>query len=74
MEPKDVPEVGSGEGQLLMSEEATVSGAVTISPTDVDGNSVTLINDSEQVCKAGLEVKEEDRTAGLLVIFMEIKS
>lgn len=46
VEPKDVPEVGSG--QLLMSEEATVSGAVTISPTDMDGNSVTLINDSEQ--------------------------
>ena len=37
------------EGQLLVSEEATASGAVTISPTDMDGNAVTLTNDSEQV-------------------------
>ncbi|XP_056134043.1 lamin-B2 [Lampris incognitus] len=35
-------------GQLLVSEEATASGAVTISPTDMDGNFVTLTNDSEQ--------------------------
>ncbi|XP_068563860.1 lamin-B2 [Cebidichthys violaceus] len=42
-EAKDVP-----EGQLLVSEEATASGAVTISPTDMDGNAVTLTNDSAQ--------------------------
>lgn len=58
MEAKDVPEVGRGEEQLLVSEEATASGAVTISPTDMDGNAVTLINDTEQVCKTGeLQVK-----------------
>ncbi|XP_063747119.1 LOW QUALITY PROTEIN: lamin-B2 [Eleginops maclovinus] len=38
----------SEAGQLLVSEEATASGAVTISPTDMDGNAVTLTNDSEQ--------------------------
>ncbi|KAI3368422.1 hypothetical protein L3Q82_025374 [Scortum barcoo] len=48
VEAKDVPEVGRGEGQLLVSEEATASGAVTISPTDMDGNAVTLTNDTEQ--------------------------
>lgn len=42
-EGMDVP-----EGQLLVSEEATASGAVTISPTDMDGNAVTLTNDSAQ--------------------------
>ncbi|KAK9519977.1 hypothetical protein VZT92_022666 [Zoarces viviparus] len=42
-EAMDVP-----EGQLLVSEEATASGAVTISPTDMDGNAVTLTNDSAQ--------------------------
>ncbi|XP_070765663.1 lamin-B2 isoform X1 [Enoplosus armatus] len=47
VEAKDVPEMG-GEGQLLVSEEATASGAVTISPTDMDGNAVTLTNDTEQ--------------------------
>lgn len=51
MEAKDVSEVDIGEGQLLVSEEATASGAVTISPTDMDGNAVTLTNDTEQVCK-----------------------
>lgn len=51
MEAKDVPEVEIGEGQLLVSEEATASGAVTISPTDMDGNAVTLTNETEQVCK-----------------------
>ncbi|CAL8307196.1 unnamed protein product [Lota lota] len=35
-------------GQLLVSEEATASGAVTILPTDMDGNAVTLANDTEQ--------------------------
>uniref|UniRef100_A0A7N6ABS5 Lamin B2 n=1 Tax=Anabas testudineus TaxID=64144 RepID=A0A7N6ABS5_ANATE len=47
VEAKDVPE-GRGEGQLLVSEEATASGAVTISPTDMDGNAVTLTNDTDQ--------------------------
>lgn len=51
VEAKDVPE-GRGEEQLLVSEEATASGAVTISPTDMDGNAVTLTNDTEQVCKS----------------------
>ncbi|KAM9385183.1 lamin-B2 [Pholidichthys leucotaenia] len=37
-----------GEGQLLVSEEASASGPVTISPTDMDGNAVTLNNDTEQ--------------------------
>ncbi|XP_013872884.1 lamin-B2 [Austrofundulus limnaeus] len=37
-----------GKEQLLVSEEATASGAVTISPTDMDGNAVTLTNDTEQ--------------------------
>lgn len=40
--------VGAGEGQLLVSEEATASGPVSISPTDMDGNAVTLANDTEQ--------------------------
>ncbi|XP_010739626.1 lamin-B2 [Larimichthys crocea] len=48
VEAKDVSEVDIGEGQLLVSEEATASGAVTISPTDMDGNAVTLTNDTEQ--------------------------
>uniref|UniRef100_A0A671Y203 Lamin B2 n=1 Tax=Sparus aurata TaxID=8175 RepID=A0A671Y203_SPAAU len=48
VEAKDVPEVEIGEGQLLVSEEATASGAVTISPTDMDGNAVTLTNETEQ--------------------------
>ncbi|XP_033996651.1 lamin-B2 [Trematomus bernacchii] len=47
IEAADVSEAGI-EGQLLVSEEATASGAVTISPTDMDGNAVTLTNDSEQ--------------------------
>lgn len=34
-----------------MSEEATASGAVTISPTDMNGNAVTLTNDTAQVRK-----------------------
>lgn len=48
VEAKDFPQVG-GEGKLLVSEEATASGAVTISPTDMTGNGVTLTNDAEQV-------------------------
>lgn len=51
VETKDLPEVG-GEGKLLVSEEATASGAVTIAPTDMNGNGVTLTNDTEGVCKA----------------------
>lgn len=50
METKDLPEVG-GEGKLLVSEEATASGVVTISPTDMSGNAVALSNDTEQVSK-----------------------
>lgn len=49
-EVREMPEIGRGEEQLLVSEEATATGAVTISPTDMDGNAVTLINDTEQVC------------------------
>lgn len=45
----DLPEMG-GEGKLLVSEEATASGAVTIAPTDMNGNAVTLTNDTEGVC------------------------
>ncbi|XP_040896162.1 lamin-B2 [Toxotes jaculatrix] len=48
VEAQDAPEAGRGEGQLLVSEEATASGAVTIAPTDMDGNAVTLTNDTEQ--------------------------
>ncbi|KAG7228812.1 hypothetical protein INR49_008590 [Caranx melampygus] len=48
VEAADMPEVGRGEEQLLVSEEATASGAVTISPTDMDGNAVTLTNETEQ--------------------------
>ncbi|XP_020502575.1 lamin-B2 [Labrus bergylta] len=48
VEAQDVSEGGRGEGQLLVSEEATASGAVTISPTDMDGNAVTLTNDTDQ--------------------------
>uniref|UniRef100_A0A672YVF6 Lamin-B2-like n=1 Tax=Sphaeramia orbicularis TaxID=375764 RepID=A0A672YVF6_9TELE len=48
MEAKDAAEVGTGAEQVLVSEEATASGAVTISPTDMDGNAVTLTNDTEQ--------------------------
>uniref|UniRef100_A0A3Q1CMQ1 Lamin B2 n=1 Tax=Amphiprion ocellaris TaxID=80972 RepID=A0A3Q1CMQ1_AMPOC len=47
VEAKDVTEM-EREGQLLVSEEATASGAITISPTDMDGNAVTLTNDTEQ--------------------------
>uniref|UniRef100_A0A3B3ZH82 Uncharacterized protein n=1 Tax=Periophthalmus magnuspinnatus TaxID=409849 RepID=A0A3B3ZH82_9GOBI len=35
-------------GELLLSEESTASGVVSISPTDMDGNAVTLSNASEQ--------------------------
>lgn len=50
IEAQDVSEVERGEGQLLVSEEATASGGVSISPTDMDGNAVTLTNENEQVC------------------------
>ncbi|XP_028299958.1 lamin-B2 [Gouania willdenowi] len=48
VEAKDVAEIDLDEGQLLVSEEATSSGAVSISPTDMDGNAVTLNNDTDQ--------------------------
>ncbi|KAM6921085.1 lamin-B2 [Xenentodon cancila] len=48
VEAQDVMEMGRGGEQLLVSEEATASGAVNISPTDMDGNAVTLTNDTEQ--------------------------
>lgn len=44
-------EVG-GEEKLLVSEEATASGAVTIAPTDMSGNAIKLLNDTEKVCCA----------------------
>lgn len=34
--------------ELLLSEESSASGGVAISPTDMDGNAVTLSNDSQQ--------------------------
>ncbi|KAM9772709.1 lamin-B2-like isoform X2 [Syngnathus typhle] len=37
-----------GEELLLASEEDAASGGVSISPTDMDGNKVTLANDTEQ--------------------------
>uniref|UniRef100_A0A8C6UQ12 Lamin B2 n=1 Tax=Neogobius melanostomus TaxID=47308 RepID=A0A8C6UQ12_9GOBI len=43
---------GSAEelrSELLLSEESSCSGAVEISPTDMDGNAVTLSNLSQQV-------------------------
>ncbi|XP_047231134.1 lamin-B2 [Girardinichthys multiradiatus] len=48
VESQDLSKMGKGEEQLLVSEEATANGAVTISPTDMDGNAVTLNNESEQ--------------------------
>ncbi|XP_061680142.1 lamin-B2 [Syngnathoides biaculeatus] len=44
----DPPGAGRGEELMLATEEDTVSGAVSISPTDMDGNSVTLANETEQ--------------------------
>ncbi|XP_049576885.1 lamin-B2 [Syngnathus scovelli] len=41
-------DLGRGEELLLASEEDAASGGVSISPTDMDGNSVTLANDTEQ--------------------------
>ncbi|KAM9831557.1 lamin-B2 [Neosynchiropus ocellatus] len=37
-----------GRDELLVSEEATASGSVSISPTDMDGNAVTLANETDQ--------------------------
>uniref|UniRef100_A0A1A8GAZ4 Lamin B2 n=1 Tax=Nothobranchius korthausae TaxID=1143690 RepID=A0A1A8GAZ4_9TELE len=45
---QEVSQMGRGEEQLMVSEESTASGAITISPTDMDGNAVTLNNDTEQ--------------------------
>ncbi|XP_061834444.1 lamin-B2 [Nerophis lumbriciformis] len=47
VEAGDLSDIGLGKEQLLLSEEATASGAITISPTDMDGNAVTLANDTE---------------------------
>ncbi|KAF6728702.1 Lamin-B2 [Oryzias melastigma] len=41
-------EAGQAEEQLLVSEEATSTGSVSICPTDMDGNSVKLTNDTDQ--------------------------
>lgn len=49
VESGDVSEVVSGGEQLLVSEDDMASGAVSISPTDMDGNAVTLTNATEQV-------------------------
>ncbi|KAM9761484.1 lamin-B2 isoform 1-T1 [Menidia menidia] len=46
VEAQEVSEMGSEE--LLVSEEASASGAVSIAPTDMDGNAVTLSNEAEQ--------------------------
>ncbi|XP_015253805.1 PREDICTED: lamin-B2 [Cyprinodon variegatus] len=46
-EEAELLEMARGE-ELLVSEEATASGAVTISPTDMDGNAVTLNNESQK--------------------------
>lgn len=48
VEAQDVSEVERGEGQLLVSEEATASAGVSISPTDMEGKAVTLVNENEQ--------------------------
>uniref|UniRef100_A0A8D3DA53 Lamin-B2 n=1 Tax=Scophthalmus maximus TaxID=52904 RepID=A0A8D3DA53_SCOMX len=40
-----------GRSSCWCRRRPTASGAVTISPTDMDGNAVTLTNDTEQVCK-----------------------
>ncbi|XP_061744746.1 lamin-B2 [Nerophis ophidion] len=47
VEAGDLPDIELGKEQLLLSEEATASGAISISPTDMDGNAVTLANDTE---------------------------
>uniref|UniRef100_A0A8C3ALT3 Lamin B2 n=1 Tax=Cyclopterus lumpus TaxID=8103 RepID=A0A8C3ALT3_CYCLU len=38
--------VAKDEGRLLVSEDSTATGAVSISVTDMDGNAVTLNNDT----------------------------
>ncbi|XP_019727317.1 lamin-B2 [Hippocampus comes] len=48
LESGDLADMGRGEELLLASEEDMASGAVSISPTDMDGNSVTLANDTDQ--------------------------
>lgn len=49
MDAQDVSEGERGEGQLLVSEEATASAGISISPTDMEGKAVTLVNENEQV-------------------------
>uniref|UniRef100_A0A3P9LWY5 Lamin B2 n=1 Tax=Oryzias latipes TaxID=8090 RepID=A0A3P9LWY5_ORYLA len=41
-------EAGQAEEQLLVSEEATSTGSVSICPTDMDGTSVKLTNETDQ--------------------------
>lgn len=46
-------EAGQAEEQLLVSEEATSTGSVSICPTDMDGTSVKLTNETDQVSGSG---------------------
>lgn len=68
-------EMARGEEQLLVSEEATANGAVTISPTDMDGNAVTLTNETEQVRETGqrlhqLDVEQSSKVVNVSVPLM----
>lgn len=54
VEAQDISEAERAEGQLLVSEEATASAGVSISPTDMEGKAVTLVNENEQVRPPGL--------------------
>lgn len=54
MEAQDISEAERAEGQLVVSEEATASAGVSISPTDMEGKAVTLVNENEQVRPSGL--------------------
>lgn len=47
LEAQDISE--AEESELLVSEEATASAGVSISPTDMEGKAVTLVNENEQV-------------------------
>uniref|UniRef100_A0A8D3BNU1 Lamin-B2 n=1 Tax=Scophthalmus maximus TaxID=52904 RepID=A0A8D3BNU1_SCOMX len=46
--PGMFPRWGEGRSSCWCRRRPTASGAVTISPTDMDGNAVTLTNDTEQ--------------------------
>lgn len=54
VEAQDISEAERAEGQLVVSEEATASAGVSISPTDMEGKAVTLVNENEQVRPSGL--------------------